>query len=95
MHHWYDGAEGWHLVVLPVHSVLNQGVSSEVEKINTRADKKPWITTEFLESTNERDNLSWMAKSRGCPVLKEHHRIARNRVVTLKREFKRHFVYIF
>ena len=58
---------------------------------NTRADKKPWVTTEFLESANERDNLSRMAKSRGCPVLKEQHWKARNRVVSLKREFKRHF----
>ena len=35
----------------------------------TRKDKKPWVTTEFLENANERDNLSRMAKSRGDPVL--------------------------
>ena len=53
---------------------------------HSRADKKPWVTTEFLENANERDNLSRMAKSRGCPVLKERHRRDRSRVVSLKRE---------
>ncbi len=49
------------------------------------------VTTEFLENANEHDNLSRLAKPQGCPVLRERHRLARNRVVSLKREFKRHY----
>ena len=79
----------WDLFKTRFVSILNK--HAPYKYFFSRKDKKAWVTTEFLENTNERDNLSRLAKSRGCPVLRERHRRTRNRVVSLKREFKRHY----
>ena len=84
-----DPDNAWNIFKVKFIRILDK--HAPYKYFNTRTDKKAWITTEFLENANERDNLSRLAKSRGCPVLKERHRRTRNRVVSLKREFKRLF----
>ena len=55
----------------------------------SRMDRQPWVTTEFLEGANERDNKSKTSSDSGNPIDKADYRRTRNRVTSLKRELKR------
>ncbi len=62
-----------------------------LKTFHNRGDQQPWICTEFLESTNERDDLMEKAsKSESAIDLFMAHQ-ARNRTVALKRQLKRLF----
>ena len=58
---------------------------------NTREDRQPWVCTEFLECTNERDDLQKKAKISNSPCGQIIANRARNRCTSLKRELKRLF----
>ncbi len=81
-----DPDVAWNIFKDKYINILN--THAPFKHFNTRADRKAWVTTEFLENANEHDNL---AKSWGCSVLRERFRLARNRVVSLKRDFKHHY----
>ncbi len=58
---------------------------------NSRKDRQPWVTTEFLECGNERDEKLKISTQTNDPVDKREYKRTRNRVVALKRELKRLF----
>ena len=58
---------------------------------NSKKDRQPWVTTEFLEAGNERDEKQKVASQSLDPSDKIEYKRTRNRVTSLKRELKRIF----
>ena len=58
---------------------------------NDREDRQPWVSTEYLEACNERDELQKKSKKTGQAIDKFLANRARNRTTSLKRELKRLF----
>ena len=58
------------------------------KEFHTREDRKPWVTTEWLENCNKRDNIGKRGRDQDCPVLKQQPTQIRNRVVSMKRELQ-------
>ena len=58
---------------------------------NSRKDRQPWVTTEFLETGNERDEKQKIASITLVANDKREYKRVRNWVTALKRELKRLF----
>ena len=57
----------------------------------SRRDRQPWVTTEYLEGANERDNKLAQSETSNNPQDRIEYKRIRNRVVGLKRDLKRLF----
>ena len=62
-----------------------------LKTFSDREDRQPWVSTEYLESCNERDDLQKIAKNTKQPFDIFLANRARNRTTSLKRELKRLF----
>ena len=79
-----NGNNSW-LKFKPLFSnILN--VHAPYKTFQSRTDRQPWVTTEFLENCNERDELVDIASNSGNPVDIARARRVRNRVVFLKQD---------
>ena len=71
--------------------ILILNAHAPYKTFQARADRQPWVTTEYLENCNERDeliNVASLSQNQGDIALAKR---ARNRVVFLKRDLKHIF----
>ncbi len=59
-----------------------------LKTFRTRRDRQPWVTTAYLESANERDEVQDKAKKTNLALDKLRAKIIRNRTVSMKRNLK-------
>ncbi len=59
-----------------------------LKTFNTRRDRQPWVTTGYLESANERDEMQDKAKRSQLAIDDLRAKIIRNRTVSMKRNLK-------
>ena len=76
----------WNKFKLKFNTILDKHAPTKT--FSSRRDRQPWVTTEYLEGTNERDNKASTASQTLAPEDKAEYRRTRNRVTALKRELK-------
>ena len=81
--------EAWNLFKSDFLEILDK--HAPYKYFNSRKDRQPWVTNEYLESVNERDNLRRQADRTGDLLQDRMAKNVRNRCVSLKRELKRLF----
>ncbi len=81
-----DSNTAWELFRLKFIEILHSHAPQKT--FNTCRDKQPWVTTSYLESANERDDLQHKAKKTQSALDDLRTKIVRNRTVSLKRNLK-------
>ncbi len=85
----HDSNEAWEIFRETFQTILFKHAPQKV--YNTRADRQPWVCTQFLESANERDELQKRAAKTQSPLDSLRAKIVQNRTVSLIRNLKSMF----
>ena len=84
-----DSNTAWNSFQVDFLNILH--INAPIKMFGDREDRQPWVSTEFLESCNERDDLQAKAKKSKLAIDTFIANRARNRTTSLKRELKRLF----
>ncbi len=72
-----DPDECWRLFKIKFFNVLDK--HALIKEFSSRSDHKEWVTTEYLENCNERDDLLRVAQRTGSEDMHQRYKRVRNR----------------